>query len=229
MQAHKWIHDKLPILVKKRRSQRREDVLVSYADGPGKSGAHCAALYANANEIAQANVITISKLENRLSDANGTEKISGLVIIDDMIGTGTNLVERLSELSGLFKRTEVGTALPFSLIVLCSTVEGERKVRKHLADSMPNADLEVCELLESKHFAFNDTIGFWETENEKNEAKALLTNLGALVQKRKPLGYGNQGLLLTFSRNCPNNSLPILHGHGKGNNQWTPLFPRMRA
>ena len=49
-----------------------------------------------------------------------------------------------------------------------------------------------------------------------------------LFDKRRPLGYRGQGLLLTFSRNCPNNSLPILYGTGKGTARWTPLFPRLQ-
>ncbi len=94
---------------------------------------------------------------------------------------------------------------------------------------MPNADLVICEMLESKYFAFANSVGFWETEDEKIAAKALLTNLGVRVQKRRPLGFEDQGLLLTFSRNCPNNSLPILHGSGRGGNQWIPLFPRTKT
>ena len=73
-----------------------------------------------------------------------------------------------------------------------------------------------------------NSVGFWETEAEKSAAKTLLTNLCVRVQKRKPLGYGDQGLLLTFSRNCPNNSLPILHGSGKESSKWMPLFPRTK-
>ena len=226
-EAHTWIHAKLPVPVKKSRAQRRDDILVSFADGLGKSGAHYAGLYARTNEIVSENVVAPSQLGVLLGDMDNRRQV-GLVIVDDMIGTGDTLVERLSVLSDVFGKAKVGTEIPLSVVVLCSTVEGECRVRNHIVKSMPNADLEICEMLDPKHIAVGKSAGFWETEAEKSAAKTMLTDLGARVQKRKPLGYGNQGLLLTFSLNCPNNSLPILHGAGKGSRKWMPLFPRTK-
>ena len=42
-------------------------------------------------------------------------------------------------------------------------------------------------------------------------------------------GYGEQGLLLTFPRNCPNNTLPILHGNRPGEKGWRAIFPRRKS
>ena len=123
-------------------------------------------------------------------------------------------------------RLGVGIKIPLSIVVLCGTHEGESRVRSYLEDSMSNADLEICEVLDKNHFAFSKSVGFWESEEEKQIAKTLLRDLGVRVHKGIPLGYGNQGLLLTFPRNCPNNSLPILHGSGRGDNKWYPIFPR---
>ena len=227
-QVHKWIKDKLPNFYKSKRAQRRRDIIISHIDGAGKSGEHYASLYASANDISRANLVHPSKLENKLNKVGGSEKF-GLVIVDDMIGTGNNLSGKLSEFSELFEKTNVGTKIPLLVVVLCGTIEGEHKVRKYISENFDNADLEICEILESKHIAFNNDVGFWETENEKDESKTLLTQLGARIQKLKPLGYGHQGLLLTFSRNCPNNCLPILHGQGRGDKQWKPLFPRLKS
>ena len=226
--AHRWLLAKLPTFVKKSRAQRRDDIFISSVDGAGKSGAYYATVYAQANEIAPGNVLPSSRLGTVLSRV-GKEKQIGLVILDDIIGTGRNLVDGLTKLSEPFRRANVGTDIPLSVVVLCGTVEGEQRVRRHLAESFPNADLEVCEILGTRHFAFGDSIGFWETEDEKREAKSLVIDLGARVQKNKPLGFGDQGLLIMFSRNCPNNSLPILHGSGRGDKPWKPLFPRAKA
>lgn len=226
--AHAWIRGKLPVPVRKSRAQRRDDILVSYTDGLGKSGAHYAALYANTNEIKSDNVVSPEKLVNRLTELD-ENRLIGLVIVDDMIGTGHNLIDRLKALEEVFREANTGKATPVSVVVLCGTVEGGQRVRQHLADSIANADLEICEVLEDRYFAFGDQIGFWKTQDEKDMAKALLTDLGNRVQKRRPLGYDDQGLLLTFSRNCPNNSLPVLHGSGKAHSPWRPLFPRTKA
>lgn len=224
-QAHRRISLKLPVRVKKTRAQRRDDILVTYVDGPGKSGAHYASLYALENEIRSKNVVEPSRVADTLV-ALTQEGDVGVVVVDDLVGTGNNLHDRLKDLSDDFTRAGIGTKFPLSVVVLCGTRNGEIKVRSYLEDSMPNADLETCEILDKSHFAFSGSVGFWKSDEEKEIAKSLLRDLGVRVQKRSPLGYGNQGLLLTFPRNCPNNSLPILHGSGKGGHKWNPIFPR---
>ena len=172
---------------------------MSYVDGLGKSGAALAALYGVTNGIVGDNIVAPSELRERLEGAKRGAKM-GLVIVDDMIGTGGTLVEKMGKLSELVRR-EVGRLLE-------------------------KWDLWVGERIDAGHFAFGEGVGIWETEEEQMVAKTLVGDLGARVQKRDPLGFGGQGLLLTFWRNCPNNSLPILYGVGKGDRRWRPLFPR---
>ena len=223
--AHKWIRTRLPVVIQKRRAQQRDDILVSYADGPTKSGAYYAALYANVNGIGSRHVAAAGEIAQRIREM-GRETVRGLIIVDDVIGTGGTLVEQLQSLSGTLEQANVGKEVPLLVVVLCGTGKGEERVRRYLTDAMPNANVFVCENVEERHFAFGDALDFWETEDEKMEAKALVRDLGARVQKRSPLGFGEQGLLLTFWRNCPNNSVPILYGSGKGDQGWCPLFPR---
>ncbi|MCY4328380.1 MAG: hypothetical protein OXC53_12490, partial [Rhodobacteraceae bacterium] len=145
------------------------------------------------------------------------------------LGTGNNMVERLSNLSVGFREAGIGTQIPLSVAVLCGTSSGEATLRAYLEREMVNADIEMCETIGADSFAFSDGLGIWESVEEKNAAKTLARDLGARVQKRNPLGYGEQGLLLTFSRNCPNNSLPILHGNGRGEKSWRAIFPRHKS
>ena len=146
-----------------------------------------------------------------------------------MLGTGNNMVERLSDLSAVFREAGIGTEIPLSVVVLCGTSKGEAAVRAFLEREMGNADVEVCETIGADSFAFPKGLGFWESMEEKNVAKTLARDLGVRVQKRNPLGYAEQGLLLTFSRNCPNNTLPILHGNGRGEKSWRAIFPRWKS
>ena len=62
--AHAIIRRKLPVVVKTRRAQRRDDIVVTYADSPGKSGAFFAYLYANTNEINSGNVVPPNSLND---------------------------------------------------------------------------------------------------------------------------------------------------------------------
>ena len=225
--AHDWIRKRLPVLIQKSRAQQRDDILVSYADGAAKSGAYYAALYANVNGIGSRLVAAPGEIAQRRQEI-GADGVRGMVIVDDVIGTGNTMVEKLESLSGILEEAGVGTVVPLLVVVLCGTGSGEARVRRYLTEAMPNSNLFVCENVEARHFAFGKALGFWEAEDEKMEAKALVRDLGARVQKRRPLGFGEQGLLLTFWRNCPNNSVPILYGSGKGELGWWPLFPRAK-
>ena len=101
-------------------------------------------------------------------------------------------------------------------------------MRSHLSRTFEDSDLYSYEILDDRHLAFGEASAFWASQSEKERAKTLVVNLGARVDKRNPLGYRDQGLLLTFTRNCPNNSLPILYGNGRGANRWIPLFRRLQ-
>ena len=48
---HELFKPSLPEFVQKRRRERRKDILVTYVDGPGKSGASYASLYAEENAV----------------------------------------------------------------------------------------------------------------------------------------------------------------------------------
>ena len=226
--AHGWLRTKLPVHVRKSRAARRGDVLVTYVDGPGKSGAYYASLYARVNDIRGENVVAPDGVcERSLGMLSGGEM--GVVIVDDIIGTGGGLVENIGRVVDALGSTDIGMGIPLSVVVLCGTREGEQRVRDYLEKLMKNADLEVCETLGEQHVAFGGTVGFWETEAERDLAKALVSKLGARIDKNRPLGYGEQALLVTFSRNCPNNTVPILHGTRRGLNSWRPLFRRSKA
>ena len=226
--AHGRIRSKLPVYVRRKRSDRRNDILVTYVDGAGKSGAYFAGIYANENRIISKNVIEPSMIEKSIGDLREEEEY-GVVVVDDMIGTGDSLVENLTKLNDKFSDMGIGTKIPLALVVICGTKNGELKVTKFLEENIPNSDLEICELLDNRHFAFSDDRGFWESEEEKNTAKSLIRDLGSRVRRRSPLGYAQQGLLLTFPRNCPNNSLPILHSFGRGEYGWNPIFRRAKV
>lgn len=216
----------LPVFVQRKRVDRRRDVLVTYFGGAAKSGAHYANKYAQENKILQSNVLPADQLEDRFRKKQ-QEGIKAIVVVDDMIGTGNSLVGDLQSLSEVFGEFEFGSTTPLFVCVFCATVEGEGKVRRYIGSTYSNSDLHVCEILDSRHYAFDKDLGFWSSEDEKQRAESMVRNLGARVDKSRPLGYRDQGLLLTFSRNCPNNCLPILFRDGKGVT-WQPLFPRMQ-
>ena len=133
--AHAWVNGKLPPLVRTSRAQRRKDIYVSFADGHGKSGAYFASIYANVNKINSSNVISPADLSRAFrKDRKLAQK--ALVIVDDFIGTGKNLLERLTTLEEVFQQASIGVDVPLSVIVLAGTVAGEKRVRAYLEQTM---------------------------------------------------------------------------------------------
>lgn len=221
------IKRELPVLVQTERGERRRDVLVTFVGGATHSGSHCAPEFARVNKLMRENVFPVDKLSKRLS-LTSKESVSAVVLVDDFIGTGDTLVDALKKIDNDLKEKGIESKTRFFVFVLCCTTEGERRVRNSLKSRSFNVGLEVGEILDSKHRAFGPELGIWETAEERDKAKALITSLGAHIDRVRPLGYKDQGLLVTFSRNCPNNSLPILHSSGRAGHNWTPLFERSK-
>ena len=158
-QAHRRIRDKLPPFTRRSLTEQREDILVTYADGPGKSGAYYAGLYATVNEISTQRVVEPSLVTDAI-DAVAEGSIRGVVVVDDMLGTGQNLVDKLMQRVEQFALASVGDTIPLLMVVLNATAEGEARVRAYLQRDFRNAELEVCELLEPNCFALGRLLVF---------------------------------------------------------------------
>lgn len=226
---HDKVRRKLSVIVQKSKAQRRKDVWVTYIDGAGKSGAQFAALYAEENLISTTCVKEISDIAGILKRKEGfPEGISTILIVDDFIGSGNTLSGNIRKFYESYNEAIMASKINVLLGVVCATSEGEDKVRETLVKLDENADLIVCDSIPSNHFAFGENNSIWDNNDEMLAAKDLCMTLGAQIDKQRPLGYSDQGLLVVFSRNCPNNSLPILHSSGRGSNQWKPLFERIK-
>ncbi|MFT5984233.1 MAG: hypothetical protein ACI9RM_002695 [Ulvibacter sp.] len=228
-ELHTQVRRKLNVVIQKSKSQRRKDIWVTYVDGAGKSGAQFASSYAEENLISTTCIKEMSEIESTLEKKGEfPDDISTVLIVDDFIGSGNSLSANIRKFYKKHNKIIIDSKINILLGVVCATVEGEDKVRQVLTELDSNSDLIVCDNISQKHFAFGEHNDIWDNNNEMLAAKDLCMNLGAQIDKQRPLGYVNQGLLVVFSRNCPNNSLPILHSAGRGSNQWKPLFERIK-
>jgi hypothetical protein len=225
---HERVQSNIPIEVRTSKVQRRKDVWVTYLDGPGKSGAQFAGIYAEVNMISTTCVKEMLEIDSIFNkSAMLKESLSAIIIIDDFIGTGNSLSQGIKDFYERNGEVIKSLKIPVYLVVVCSTAKGEDKVRSSIEYADFNSDLFVGQALESRHFAFKNK-NIWQDNNEYLIAKDLCQRLGLMLDKHRPLGYGDDGLLLVFSRNCPNNTLPIIHSAGRGENQWHPLFERTK-
>ena len=226
---HERVRSKIPVLVTTSKAQRRKDIWVTYVDGPAKSGAQFAALYAEENLISTTCVKEISEI-NALSKQNKPipDEISTIIIVDDFIGSGGTLSSGIGNFYETNNEIISAAKITVSVVAICATPKGEDMVRKKLSKLDVNADLEIYETLGARHFAFSDGFSIWEDKAEMYVAKNLCQQLGVKIDRARPLGYAGEGLLVVFSRNCPNNTLPIIHSPSRGSNPWRPLFSRIK-
>jgi hypothetical protein len=209
------------------RAQRRYDLVVTYVDGEGKSGQYYANKYAEENLIsAQWCVIGQADFARRTQELERERgPLTGIVIVDDVVATGESLRTNLGRFFAA-NRMISERGIPVVVVVLFATATGEQSLREAmLAEMGSNVDLRVCEHIEAGLQAFGENAA-WASENEAERAHSLVRSLGARVYKKRPLGYGDLGLLMVFPQTVPNNTLPILHSQAKGSERWDPLFPR---
>ncbi|KZK84862.1 Archaeal ATPase [Pseudovibrio sp. Ad13] len=216
--------------VRRKKTERRSDIVISYVDGEGKSGQKYASLYAEENLVSTTAILppsTFNESYQRHVEKHGVPKV--IVIVDDMVGTGKSLAKNLKTFHDnnlAVLTSDNPLVLAFSLL---ATQEGQQHMLRELSKlSYDNLDFRAGEILDEHASVFADPKGVFSNAGERDRAKELATTIGVSIYKKAPLGYGGQGLSIVFPTTVPNNSLPLLHSRGKGSApQWCPLFERL--
>ena len=205
--------------------RKRDDILVSYLDNPGKSGARYAKLYAEENDIYRGengNVVERGKLCQALKEKQG---LQALVFIDDFIGTGRSASDYFKM---LVEEQEYGDALRncglrLFYIALCGFEAGKSTVEDTLEELGVDVEVRICDSLDETDRCFSDTSGIFLNANDREIARQIAYKKGRLLERHAPLGYGECEAIVVFEDSCPNDTLPILWAETK---DWTPLFKR---
>ena len=228
--AHDKVKATLPLgEIIKSKKQKRRDIVVCYIDGQAKSGQDLAAKYVRENSVPTKNVISSKLFSEGIAkiEIDQDVTINGIVLIDDIVGTGKSFSSNFEKFINENFKFIVQRSIRVSIVVLISTEAGAKAIDK-VIDKFK--DLEITfmpmEMLDPKHYAFSENKEIWKDDHDFEMAQALCNRIGSYIQKKDPLGYDGQGLLITFADRCPNNSLPILHGSSDGDVKWKPLFER---
>jgi len=227
--AHRKVSQVLPEFVRRSKKQTRNDVLLTYVDGPAKSGSEYAQLYAEVNLISSQCVVEMGSFANSAAEHERLHGVTvqSIIVVDDIVGTGGSIIKNVKnfiENNASFLQDRDASVF---VIALTGTAEGIDRVRSAFGSiERIKVDLQVCSPLDDKSYAFKVKPGIWGSEDEYYAAKSTCQSIGLGVVSHSPLGFGDQGLLVVFPRTVPNNSLPIVHSDGRGDNQWRALFPR---
>lgn len=132
-----------------------------------------------------------------------------VVFVDDFSGTGNQACDAW--------KTDFAELLPEKpttyLILVAANIAARQRIQAE-------TDLVVV-----PHFEYDDKDNIFSTAckhfNSTENNKIL--EYCQKADHRSPKGYGDCGMVVVFTHNCPNNSIPILHGN---NNRWEGLFRR---
>ena len=154
-------------------------MLVTYADGPGKSGASYASLYAEENGIRADLVVAPESLEKKFEEkVQQGAAVNGIILIDDIAATGRTLCRVLkrflSEHRKLMLKTRVLVA------VLVATQEAVERIDKTV-EGFEEIDMEfrAGEIIPPTERAFPKDAGGWKSKERREEAEALCRDLGS--------------------------------------------------
>jgi hypothetical protein len=208
-------------LVTRIERRQRRDVVLSYLDGPGKSGAKFVSLYADENRVNPECIVTLDALQSILPRM---EEAKLLVFIDDFIGSGNSAASNVAKLSG-----EVGEILRDRgigcLFIAVVGFEGSKlKIESAAESSHLPMDVHICDPINQSARFFSEQSSVFASDRDREDARVLASRFGSRLVKNAPLGHENGQCGIVFESGCPNNCLPILWQESK---EWTPLFRRL--
>jgi hypothetical protein len=213
------IQHRLPAIIRG-GTRKRGDMIVSYLDSPGKSGAALARKFADSARILTDRIVERGRLATRLS---GEDPVSALIFVDDFIGSGDTACAGIeavwAECGDIIKQRGM------FVFFLCAaaTDYGRDRVVTLTQSLYSRFEVNIVTIFGDERRVFSPQSQTFTDEIERERARELFAKHGKALEPRNPLGYHEGQLAVVFEANCPNNSLPVLW---KTRGSWKALFPR---
>ncbi len=159
-----------------------------------------------------------------------------IVYIDDLSGSGKQFLTDIEAFKKKIKKRfqkhykSFFTLNKFIFLPLFITKDALQLIEQ---EPLFNCVYLPNHLLVEKDIALSLEAGIFR-ENEIEQAKKLFKDYGEQLYRIGPLGFGGTGLLIAFSYNTPNNTLPVIWqkcpSHDCSSNiHWEPIFPRFES
>jgi hypothetical protein len=156
---------------------------------------------------------------NKIKQHIRASRIKRIVLLEDFVGTGTQMSNALSFAASLDRSIPV-LGCP---LIICP--EGLRKEGDLARDHKNLSFAHVMSLPDSAFVNLVPQVG----ENPAfPDLRQLIKDTAGLLSA-KPVerthGFKGTGAMVVLYSNCPDNTLPIIH---EKSDKWQPLFPRIR-
>ena len=203
---------------------------------PAESGAHLLYIFRQVNDLeknlfsdlhgafdiqsGEKNSSPSWKLRDKYSD------IKRIIFFDDFVGGGTQASRYLSKPLVSIRKNHPQIKIIF--ISLFSTTEGLEKLNN---EGIFNGHANCLFELDQSYKSCSQESRYFEHSSpwfELNKFKEIVNHYGKNLYPEGPLGHSQCELLLGFSHNTPNNTLPIFWKNGRTANSsiWHPIFAR---
>jgi uncharacterized protein len=217
--GHQSVKRGLSYVVDDKR-RKREEVLVSYLDAPGKSGASYAKLYADENDIYYKNVVEPAAIPTRLA---GDHDYQAVVFVDDFIGSGDTVAQGLQSVLAPLAR-ELSTLRGGAYVLaVAGFFSGKARIEDAVKAAGLPVTIRVMDPLGESARCFGSDSKVFPDEGEREMARSIAITYGRRLVKAAPLGYSGGEALVVFEQTIPNNSPAVLW---EKSGTWMPLFPR---
>lgn len=194
--------------------------------GGSESGAHLLLPFRQENEIvkssqckAQEEIYMIREVHDYKHIIIKDEKIKRYIFIDDFIGSGQQVIDRLEEPINLLREKIADVEVNYYSLI--AVEDGLKRVQdKGIFNSV-----ESVYELDLSFKTFNDNSRYYQetiTDIDSDFAKSTAETYGEKLFYHA-LGYNDCQLMLGFEHNTPDNSLPVFWSE---ENDWSPIFKR---
>ncbi|HFS7497182.1 hypothetical protein KPE82_08135 [Acinetobacter baumannii] len=203
---------------------------------PAESGAHLLYIFRQVNDLEKDLFSDLHGAFDIKSSQDGDipnwtlrEKYSNvkrLIFFDDFVGGGTQASRYLAKPFLSIRKNY--PSLEITFISLFSTTDGLKRLNEpSIFDGKAICLFELDETFKScseKSRYFEHTKEWFEIE----KFKSIVQHYGNDLYPDGPLGHSNCELLIGFSHNTPNNTLPVFwkNGYTTDNTIWHPIFAR---
>lgn len=196
---------------------------------PSESGVHLLYYFRQENNLPKTLFINSHEIFKREAVSGGYRQVvrdpdvEFYVFIDDLCGSGTQAREYSVDLVEPVKRERPDVKVYY--FVLFATTGGLRAVRDLGCFDKVGAVFELDETFKTLD-ASSRIFSPEEAPFLRERVRATCMKHGARLWPPHPLGYKDGQLLMGFSHNTPDNTLPIFWWDGEVGQPWTPIFRR---
>jgi len=207
-QAFRSLMDALPGWHRSKSKRQGRWRFIPYSMSAGESGDVMISYLRQALGMRQRHYDELFIQPQLLPDARLSQDDT-VVLVDDFAGSGDQACGSWDK----FFKELVGDVGNVYLLVVAASRRAQLEIGAR-TDMQLMAHINLME---------SDNIFSEKCHRFSDDDKAALLGYCTKHFPKVPKGYGDCGLIFVLQHDCPNNTIPILHGHNK---RWQPLFPR---